>query len=65
MTEIMHPFVPETAQLFKSQPESERNKVVFIHFNHTNSLIFDEEEALNVRSEGYQVAREGQIFDLN
>ena len=64
MSEIQHPFVPETAQLFASQPEDEKEKIIFIHFNHTNPLLFDEDETAEVLSMGYQVAREGQLYKL-
>jgi pyrroloquinoline quinone biosynthesis protein B len=65
MSEIPHPFVPETISRFSQSPDSIKNKVVFIHFNHTNPLIHDNSEASTVRESGYRIAREGDIFTLN
>lgn len=47
ISEIPHPFVIESIRLFKNLPKSEKSKVHFIHFNHTNAL-------LNKNSDSYQ-----------
>ncbi len=39
ISEIPHPFVIESMELFKDLPASEKQKVHFIHFNHTNPLL--------------------------
>ena len=39
MSEIPHPFVEETMAHLAHLPAAERQKVVFIHFNHTNPLL--------------------------
>ena len=36
ISEIPHPFMIESMELFKDLPEIEKGKVYFIHFNHTN-----------------------------
>jgi pyrroloquinoline quinone biosynthesis protein B len=59
MREVPHPFVQETMQLFENQPASEKNKVVFIHLNHTNPLLWDEKARREVRGQGFSVAEEG------
>ncbi len=41
MEEIPHPFVTETMQLFEGESAQEKNKIIFIHFNHTNPLLWD------------------------
>jgi len=65
MSEIPHPFVEESMQLFTNLPEKEKQKVVFIHFNHTNPLLEkDSPEAAAVEQAGFKLAREGQIFEL-
>lgn len=65
MSEIPHPFVVETMGLLDELPESERNKVHFIHMNHTNPLLDPESEASRrVEAKGYRVAREGMTFGL-
>ena len=39
ISEIPHPFVIESLNLFKNLPKTEKSKVHFIHFNHTNALL--------------------------
>lgn len=59
MQEVPHPFVEETMRLFENQPNSEKKKVTFIHFNHTNPLLWDEKARQEVRGRGFEVAEEG------
>ncbi len=60
MSEIPHPFVAETINLFSPLSESEKRKVKFIHFNHTNPLILEGPERNRVRNLGFDVATEGE-----
>ena len=39
MSEIPHPFVQESMELFSELSEKDKQKVHFIHFNHTNPLL--------------------------
>ena len=64
MSEIPHPFVAETISLFSPLPESEKRKVKFIHFNHTNPLIFEGRERNQVKNLGFVVATEGERIEL-
>jgi pyrroloquinoline quinone biosynthesis protein B len=64
MSEIPHPFVAETISLFSSLSEGEKRKVKFIHFNHTNPLIFEGPEREQVKKLGYAVATEGERIEL-
>ncbi len=64
MSEIPHPFVEESIELFKNLPESEKAKIHFIHFNHTNPLILDSPERKQVEALGYKVAFEGVKIQL-
>jgi len=65
MAEIPHPFVVETMAMLDGLPESEREKIQFIHMNHTNPLLDPESEASReVEAKGYRVAREGMTFGL-
>ena len=41
MSEIPHPFVEESMGLFSNLSETDKQKVHFIHFNHTNPLIIE------------------------
>jgi pyrroloquinoline quinone biosynthesis protein B len=65
MEELPHPFVAESMGLFDSLPEAERNKVWFIHMNHTNPLLNpNSKESLFVEQKGYHIARVGDIIRL-
>ncbi len=64
MSEIPHPFVEESLELFKDLPDSERAKIIFIHFNHTNPLILNSMERKQIENLGYQVAFEGMKIQL-
>lgn len=59
MKDVPHPFVQETISLLKNLPDKERNKVWFIHFNHTNPLLWDEKTRKTVRKAGFNVAEQG------
>jgi pyrroloquinoline quinone biosynthesis protein B len=39
VSEISHPFIEETIQLFNSETLATKNKIIFIPFNHTNPTI--------------------------
>ena len=57
IAEIPHPLVQESMQLFDSLPAKEKEKIMFIHFNHTNPLLNEQsEEARLVKSKGFRIA---------
>lgn len=65
MSEVPHPFVVETMELLKVLPAKERNKVQFIHLNHTNPIINPKsEERRAVIKKGFGVAFEGQKIGM-
>ena len=65
MTEVPHPFIEETLLLFKDEPLETKNKVIFIHFNHTNpTLQKDSKERLAIEKLGFRFADEGTNFEL-
>jgi pyrroloquinoline quinone biosynthesis protein B len=65
ISEIPHPFVIESMARFRSLPPLERQKIRFIHFNHTNPLLSGAEQARDtVISEGYHIAQYLEKFDL-
>jgi len=65
MSEIPHPFVSETMNLLKDLPDSEKAKVFFIHFNHTNPLLkVNSKEKDAVRAKGFNVAEERMVIGL-
>lgn len=64
--DISHPLVSETVQLFSKAPQSEKSKVIFIHFNHTNAMIDKfNNERLSLEKLGFRFAKENDMFDLN
>lgn len=62
---IPHPFVIESMERFKQFTKAEKQKIIFIHFNHTNPLIDStSKEYKQVLEAGFKIARKGQVFDL-
>ena len=65
VSEIPHPFVVESLELFDPIKQKEKNKIFFIHLNHTNPLLNDNsEEYQYIINKGYNVAKEGMVLDL-
>jgi len=65
MSTIPHPFVIESMALLNDLELSDRQKVHFIHMNHTNPLLQTHSAAKeSVEQQGYHVAIEGSIFPL-
>lgn len=65
MTEVPHPFIEETIALFKNESIETKNKVIFIHFNHTNpALQKNSKEKKQVEKLGFRFAFEGQNYEL-
>jgi pyrroloquinoline quinone biosynthesis protein B len=65
MSEIPHPFIVESMNILDHLSETEKNKIHFIHLNHSNPLHDPESpEAGSVRNSGFSISREGQIFPL-
>ncbi|MFT6064167.1 MAG: pyrroloquinoline quinone biosynthesis protein B [Paraglaciecola sp.] len=65
MTEVPHPFIKETINLFKDESLATKNKVIFIHFNHTNpALQKDSKERKEIEKLGFRFANEGANFEL-
>ena len=63
--EIPHPFVVESIDLFQSLPNSEKSKIHFIHFNHTNGLLIkDSNQQKKVLENGFNIATFNQEFAL-
>ncbi|PQJ23548.1 MBL fold metallo-hydrolase [Tenacibaculum sp. SG-28] len=62
MAEVPHPFVTESMALFNDLSLRDKNKIHFIHFNHTNPLLDQNSEAKHeVIRQGYNVAKEKSI----
>ncbi len=58
MAEVPHPLVGETVALLpKDRPNL---RVLFIHLNHTNNLLWDAKAQQLLQDQGYQSARDGE-----
>ena len=65
MDEIPHPFIVETINLFKNESIQVKNKIHFIHFNHTNiSLQYKNPVIDSIIKLGYNFARFGDQLSL-
>lgn len=63
MSEVPHPFVMETMKLFNERADKAvREKIYFIHLNHTNPLLWDQGKRSEVERQAYNIAREGQLI---
>lgn len=65
ISQIPHPFVIESMALFGMLPASEKKKIHFMHFNHTNPLLDSEsEQSMKVLKNGFKIARINQRIGL-
>lgn len=59
--DIPHPLVDETLALL---PPALRSRVVFIHLNHTNPLLWDERARRKIELTGARISKAGMRFPL-
>ena len=65
ISEIPHPFVVESMELFKNLSVTEKAKIHFIHFNHTNPLLNPEsKQAKLVLDKGFHISQMKQQIGL-
>jgi pyrroloquinoline quinone biosynthesis protein B len=65
MSKIPHPFVVETMATLSLLPREQREKVWFIHMNHTNPLLnLNSDQAKGVRAQGFNIASTGLRLKL-
>ena len=65
ISEIPHPFVIETMNLFKEENNYEKSKINFIHLNHTNPLLDTNSAAFKkVKESGFNTAEYKDIINL-
>ncbi|WP_350291363.1 MBL fold metallo-hydrolase [uncultured Croceitalea sp.] len=65
ISEIPHPFIIESMELFKGLSDAEKEKVHFIHFNHTNPVLnLESKKASIVLKHGFHIANFGQNIRL-
>ena len=60
MEEVPHPFVIETMKLFENEPETAKQKIHFIHLNHTNRLLWNDSIQKQVTNTGFNFAKQGE-----
>lgn len=65
MTKIPHPFTTETTTLFENESIKTKNKIYFIHFNHTNPALKERHHLKDsIQNLGFNFAKEGDNFEL-
>ncbi len=65
MKDIPHPFIEETMSLLESLPQKEKQKVHFIHLNHTNPALIGEKLAVDeIEALHFRLARELEKYSL-
>ena len=65
ISEIPHPFIIETMDLFKKENNFEKSKINFIHLNHTNPLLDSNSAAFKkVKESGFNTAEYKDIINL-
>ena len=65
ISQIPHPFIIETLELLSDIPDSEKEKVHFIHFNHTNPVLNEESGVeAEIEDAGFKVAKYGAHIAL-
>lgn len=65
MDQIPHPFIVESIERFSPLPKAERNKIRFLHFNHTNPAHHPASDAVRrIRAAGHEISQRGEQFAL-
>ena len=65
MSQIPHPFVEESMELFSKLSNRNKNKIYFIHMNHTNPLLVENSKEKNkVIKNGFNIAVQGSCLCL-
>ncbi len=66
MNEIPHPFIEESIKQFSSLSNSDKMKIHFIHFNHTNPMLDkDSKEYQLLHQKGFLIAEQGMRISVN
>ena len=62
IAEVPHPLVTETTELFKQESAEVKRKLYFIHFNHTNPLLWSAQAQQALQAQGFNLVKQDQIF---
>jgi pyrroloquinoline quinone biosynthesis protein B len=60
ISEVPHPLITETIELFKNEDPVTRSKLYFIHFNHTNPVLWESEIKNEILKKGFHYAEQGE-----
>lgn len=61
---IGHPFITDTIKLLSSLSKKNKNKVNFIHLNHTNLAITNKQAKLFIKQSGFRIANQFKSFPI-
>ena len=65
ISEIPHPFIEDTMEIFKDCSLNEKKKIFFTHFNHTNPVLDpNSRENKEVQKKGFQLSQFQDIINL-
>ena len=65
ISSIAHPFIEDSISRFSGLPDGEREKIRFIHLNHSNPAIHPESAAAaRIEQAGHSIARQGDLIEL-
>ena len=65
ISQIPHPLIVESLEKFKDLSKTNKQKVIFIHFNHTNPVIDSTSNAYKlVTQKGFQISQINDQFEL-
>lgn len=62
ISEVPHPFITETMELFNDEPASVKSKIHFIHLNHTNPALWNDTVIEAITRKHYHIARQGETL---
>ncbi|HOZ87220.1 MAG TPA: MBL fold metallo-hydrolase [Bacteroidia bacterium] len=62
ISEVPHPLVSETIKLFNTQNPPTKAKVHFIHFNHSNKILWDQNTRQKIKEQGFNLAQQGNSY---
>jgi pyrroloquinoline quinone biosynthesis protein B len=64
MRKVPHPFIEESMNLFSGLSIKDKEKIYFIHLNHTNPALYGDSNAVKeIESNHFHLAQEGMIFN--
>lgn len=65
MSEVPHPFITESMKQFGSLTASEKKKIYFIHFNHTNPLLNEDSHEYKELNTVFNTAKQGGVYPID